>query len=183
MKSDVIAIAAPFPHSLGRVNVDGELVEDLFTRARVRRSRMTARKTAGDTHIRLADAHFNAMKAHQLASDAQQRAGEKTKCTYHYQKASQHQKEAQYHSEQYDLNLLAAEKGYAGTRTPTQRRLIKDGNDPKGPTLRCARDATKSKNNADAVIAYIDSGGQIPLPDPLKEPPIRHKLFPIQLQF
>jgi len=187
----VVAIAVPVPHSLG--HGDGELVDDLFTRATREEAKRRRQEVAGDTHLALASAHYDAAKAHMSASLAQEHTAKEiaakeitakeTKSSYHHAKAEQHWSEANYHSEQYDLNFAAAGKAYAGTRTKEQKRLIKYPSDATGPTLRCANDARVSEKHAKDILAYHNSGGEIQHPGLLAEiSGSRHRDFPIPLR-
>ena len=126
----VSAIAAP--RSLERVNLferglDGERVDDLYTRE----SERAARRRAYNNHLALATAHGAAWKSHKKAYNNHIIASGMVECPmtslWHEGQAATHAELSTYHKGRYRKNLEAAPNALQGTRTDEQKTLLIGG--------------------------------------------------------
>jgi len=150
------AIASPVPCSLEQANlferdVDGELVDGLFTRARLTEEQR--RRQAHDHHMEMAQADRETAKEQQLASGAHQELFEKHRDSEHSDTAAKHSREDAYHRDRAVSNSEAATAALTGSRTPKQVELIANKARKMQSTEACKNEAIASRNYANAVIA------------------------------
>ena len=157
------AIAAPVPCSLEQANlfqrdVDGELVDGLFTRL-----------TDYDSHTAMAAAHFATAINHQAAVVEHKNAFKSGGNQWHDQKAALHKEGAIYHMWMHNRNTEAGTAALQGTRTEEQKKLLTDEH-PEG----CGDDAIRSMDEAKAVLAHHHDSRRVKHPGLFNEPDYRH---------
>jgi len=173
----VSTIAAPVPRSLEQADlfqrdVDGELVDDLFTRARL--TEKQRRRQACESHIAMVRAHVATATNHQAASDKHEEVFESNGDSWHSSKAADHAMAVDYHASRSHLNTKAAQAALDGTRTEEQKNLLTDEH-PE----RCGDDAIRSMNYAKAVLAHHHDR-RVKHPGLFNEPDYRHHHFIIR---
>ena len=149
----VSAIAAPVACSLQQANlferdVDGELVDGLFTRANGQQ-----RRQAWTNHMDMAEAELDTAKAQRLAYEAHKELYRKEGDLAHSVTATKHELEAYHHHERCDVNLEAAKAALTGSRTEEQKQLVTNRARKMESIVECKNDAIASRNHANALIA------------------------------
>jgi len=154
----VSAIAAP--RSLERVNlfergVDGERVDDLYTRE----SKQAARRRAYNNHRALATAHRAAWKSHKKAYNNHIIASDTVECPmtslWHKGQAATHAELSTIHKGRYRKNSDAAPNALRGTRTDEQKTLLIGGHRPQVQVAeRSGNEAQRSSDYAVKVINH-----------------------------
>ena len=169
-------IAAPVSRSLEQANlfqrdVDGELVDGLFTRL----TEEERRRQACKSHIAMTGAHVATATKHEAAANKHKEVFESNRDSWHYHKAAEHDMAVKYHMWMSKRNTKAAPAALRGTRTEEQKKLLTDEH-PE----RCGDDAIRSMNYAKAVLAHLHDSSRVKHPGLFNEPDYRHHHFIIR---